>query len=209
MKNKLEILGMILFVVMFVYSMAACKSDDENNKDSSTTISSSSLGENVDLTFSGVKYQNGDPVNGTLDFSYLGVGEPITKYIPNSEVKITDGILKLKLGTPLPTALIDADDVFPGWGLNINPSDLKLFGIEVFVDKDDNYEIAWHKNMTIVVFLFYANKDATVSGTAFGKTNYDLELKRGWNTVLGYPEDNDSCFTGIPDSSFKWTVGNF
>jgi len=77
----------------------------------------------------------------------------------------------------------------------------------------------WYKNKDVVnrksitwirkdplywVFFIYATTSGIVKNEGI---NWDLDLKKGWNTVIATRiATSSSCVTGKPDSSIKWVL---
>jgi hypothetical protein len=155
---------------------------------------------------------------GTNDFSYLdnNTHDIVTKYVPGSSIKVTNGKLNMTLGIPKDEYLMN---IQPVSGITATPSDAKAFysGSEGFLTSDNKSAIMCFKSMSedvaLQAALFYVNKDVTLKGTGtnLGRTlTYDCSFKKGWNYMI--VEGNNTTKTGTAKSSqtlpsgYNWVV---
>jgi hypothetical protein len=177
-----------------------------------------------------VKYDssitNMDDAKARTDFSFVyGYGwdvenyQLLSTYINGSpSVKINDGKVTIKLGTPKPEFMFDAYEEFET--VTVTPSDAKLFfcGDSFFWANDNKYALSCDKDYDIWTALVYTDKDVTIRGTetwtntddgTTGKDIYNVSLKRGWNYWIENETANNTttttASTTLP-SGYYWTV---
>jgi hypothetical protein len=131
--------------------------------------------------------------------------------MPNSSVMITNGKLTVNLGTPK-VEVLEPLSTYITNGSGTVSNDAKIYSLDHFVSSDESRLLTFQKSDAVVVLFFYADKDATATGTVtLGDTTYscNLTLKKGWNMVIWEASDgngNDKMTSGTPDDSFEWTA---
>jgi len=259
MKNLLKFLGIITIAVIIGISLSACEEDDGTSLPSAGNGSLGLTFEKVfDVTGAeGIttsnfslsirklyydeeygEYRSKDidfPINEDQEWDYWSsnkwLDQGFTHPIPGSQVKLENGKLTLKLGTPTQNFLdhfaddYSLEDHFTYDNISFDYSQLsatdglKTIGFSYF--QTQNYDdLRWGKYSATNPFvtLVYANKDGNVSGSYTTKypsfsaiTKYNMNLKKGWNTAIcnikvnqEKKEQTMTIITGTPDASIKW-----
>ena len=211
MKKLWKILPAIVLVSVLI--LAGCGGDGPPGGDPK-----GALGPTVDKTYNNV-VNRGDlsPYSGTIVFTYVAnqMGNSVAlSGISNSEVKVNNTSLTLKLGTPSSLSTLSA--ILPP-GVNASDSTAKAFVILGFMDGNTGSvkTLEWGKE-NAMVFLIYVDKDVTLTGSMTENdkgevytTNYNMVLKAGWNTAIQTPTAPKTAKQedGTPDATFMWGVG--
>jgi len=252
MKNLLKFLGIITIAVIIGISLSACNNDGGNTDEGLPSAGNGSLGltfekvydvtgaegitiSNIWLSISKYYYDEeceeysskniNFPINEDQEWDYSNwLNQGFTHPIPGSQVKLENGKLTLKLGTPTEDFMDHfADDYsldhftysqFSADYSKLSATDgLKTISFSQLEDWDNWGDLRWGKPYPIIM-LVYANKDGNVSGSVTQKYDdgtlnikYNWNLKKGWNTVIAKQEKNVpvlTLITGTPDASIKW-----
>jgi hypothetical protein len=223
MKDTIKFFGIIAFVAVFGFSMAACGGDDNGGNDGPA-----SLGE--DPTLSGKVYVLVYDDKGTAVYTGYNKGKlTVSEGGLEEKGEITNGQFSFKLGTPQDLITFNKDNLegefLRGYrDITISPNDAKGYGFYFFdIDNSDDYwglcrelETGNESNGTYEsVTYVYVDKDVTISG----KGNTDIEtwtdegvtyigtyitkdfnaaFKAGWNTVYSKSVSSSRATT--------WTV---
>jgi hypothetical protein len=246
MKNLLKFLGIITIAVIIGISLSACEEDD------GTSLPSAGNG-SLGLTFEKVydvtgaegittsnfwlriskEYYDEEftdksinfPINEDQEWDYSDwLDQGFTHPIPGSQVKLENGKLTFKLGTPTQDFMDHfADDYsLDHWTNGSSSFDnsklsatdgLKTIAFISLTDNDnrDGLRLRWGKSPAVM--FVYANMDGNVSGSSTtidygGPSNwkYNWNLKKGWNTVIATAKQGEAItlITGTPNASIKW-----
>jgi len=170
-----------------------------------------------------VIHSTGSPNTETLDFSYLNSGALSTMGTGDWEAKVTGGTLSLKLGTPSTTKLTSLQES----SLTVSDRQAKFAMLDTFYTANNGQRkrLAYCSQDIITigsqsvprqaVVFFYVDRDITVNGTdSAGDTTAiysNLQLKKGWNTVIQSITVSGSHGTGTytvgtPDNNLKWRI---
>jgi hypothetical protein len=203
--------GFAVLLITAIFTLAGCDTDGSSNDGFAPSLGNiTSDGKVTDVAASGVG------INYTADFPHFYDDDYnktlLSDVIPNSSVKITNGKLTIRLGTPKVEVLGSLSTYVGSTGTVSN--DVKIYTLDHFVSNDDSRLLTFQKSDAVVVLFFYADKDATATGIAtLGTITYSLNLtlKKGWNMVIWEASDgngNDKMTSGTPDNNFKWTAAD-
>jgi hypothetical protein len=225
MKNVFRVIGLIAIAVVIAFSIAACgePKDDKDDKggDSGNTGlnagSNGSLGPTVNVPE--VQVYDIDESDNTVTVStktinldkYWSAEENNTSVslsgIPGSSVKITNGKLTLKLGTPA-NLTTNANTFINSMmsGVTVSDTTAKILVIQGFTSStdDSNADSLYCRNLenSCGAFLVYVDKSLTAKGTdADEGGSIDLKLTAGWNIVF---QDHDGAYSGNDLTGFNW-----
>jgi len=255
MKNLLKFLGIITIAVIIGISLSACEEDDGNSLPSAGDgslgltlekvydvtgaegVTTSNFWLEIGKYYYDEEYEEINnkwlffPINGNQEWDSYDSGKWLDKGfthpIPGSQIKLENGKLTLKLGTPTQDFMdhYANDYSLDHWTYGEHSADhsklsatdgLKTISFLQLEDNDNWGDLRWGKPYPIIM-LVYANKDGNVSGSSttidYGNEplnwKYNWNLKKGWNTVIvtAKAEKNVpvlTLITGKPDASIKW-----
>jgi len=186
--------------------------------DDGSTLTDSTLF--TDSTFTG-DFGNCNYFAASDGSSFSERVDPITQYVPDSSIKVTNGKLTMTLGVPKAEYMASTDDLRTG--ITVSPSGAKLF-IHFwgsFYTSDMRHYLGCIKTIgsAEVQILLYADRDVNVSGTYTDTyddgttiTTINWSLKKGWNYVLGELSGSGSTgevkltsSTTLP-AGFNWVI---
>jgi len=214
MKNMFKFWGIIAFAAVIVFSMIGCGEDNSGDKNNQT--GNNNQPGDGSINFSDAKWSNIDVIaniNGTTnpynssnktftkvfhEFSEYGGGEKsffeISSNPADWNIKIENNKLSVSLGNPDKAA---HSSYIPE---SINTDGLKVVVLIGFEDDNGNTLHMVDINTGNCILFAYADKAGIISGSA-NQTNFNLNLKAGWNTIIYTFAD---MTTGVPGSNFKW-----
>jgi len=219
----------IALVAVIGFSMTACRVEpgiDPNNNNNGAP------GSTLRITNEQVYIYNSSQqleplsytaaVNGLklLDFNET----PVAVNVPfdNPTVTLINGNLNITLGKPKDSSMIDIDKFFPN-NVKVSTPGAKVFQLELALFNNNDYILLVREQIyepdinvivTISVGYWYCNKDVNITGTySFpnGNDTYDLNLKTGWNSLIGtvIKDKNKGTnsfilMTVMPTADYKW-----
>jgi hypothetical protein len=159
---------------------------------------------------------------GNLDFIYEYPGEIyITKIVPSSSVKVTNGKLNITLGTPKAEyfeTMVFAEELNYLSNITVTPSDANFFWFDdykIFITSDVLFLGCFKKTVDEytdeIAYLMYFDRDVTVKGTStlYNTTyTYDCSFKKGWNYCIsnnGYNYRKTTSSQTLP-FGYYWVV---
>jgi hypothetical protein len=221
MKNVFRLIGLIAIAVVIGFSVAACgeskdDEDDKEGKDGDTGLNAGSdgaLGPTVNVPEVQVYELDVNTYTGTastrtinLD-QYLGAGEiPASlSNIPGSSVKITNGKLTLKLGTPT-SGTVNANDFIDQMfsGATVADTTANILIVMGFTSTTDssNELVCMNVDNSCSVILVYADKPITTWATN-QNMSIDFKLTTGWNIVF-MKGSGEEVYSGNDLTGFNW-----
>ena len=240
MKNALKLIGIIAIAAVIGFCLVSCGDDGAggnsggNNSGNTGGNGGGNGGGNAGNNITSgaeVVYDSSikdlTEAKGKTDFGYTYYYDeeenneeikPLSEFLDGSpSVKISGGKVTINFGTPKSDYLSTFNNWLTEYGLTVSPSNAKFFVFNNLVTADGKYFLGCIKDDNNLSILFYADKDATISGTASdidgGKvwtSTFNVSLKKGWNYLI--MSDNEETSTATYTSSvtqpsgFKWTV---
>jgi len=238
MKNLLKHFGIIVITTIIAFSLTVCGGEDDDTKkpadDGLPSAGDGSINFSTAKTYQVMMYYDDydnygyKEFNGNATFTHSR-GNALADYFAEGdyEVKITNGTLSIKLGTPKPEALNDASElsnVYPGTTVT---DGLKMLIVDMFSSENDE-SLYWYTSLTdpsgdfygsSFSSFIYANKKGKIQ--FYEETEYenytfkvklDMDLKLGWNIIIGTQTTGTSpsytTVTGKPRNDHKWIYSN-
>jgi hypothetical protein len=192
MKKKLVLVMMALMSLFVAVTVTSCNEDDDNNSGSNTSAF------------------DGHHLSGKLpDISSSGYSLMINKDFkePQSFPIGADGSFDFTLPIPTVADLSSLSDIVASESVSVTPTDVNYcsFGeLRIYKDgqkvRDSRCQILTSE-YRIRLLYWYVDKDVVVNGT-----NYNLNLKAGWNIVVQKVDGTSSSYTtdNIP-TGLSWT----
>jgi hypothetical protein len=221
-------------VLAFSLLLASCgkaggdDTDDTGAQTGNGTITGGTSGATISVA---VKYDSGIPssllteAKSKTNFSYFVANDPISNYIPNSSVTVSNGNVTIKLGIPSNDWNDWMEDMsyFIENGLTVSDPSAKISDeVDGFSTQDGKYWLelsSTDENKSAC--LFYATKDVTITGSRTNSdtyatytwtSNYNISLKAGWNywIAISSGTEYNRTYTNTASQSlpsgFSWTV---
>jgi hypothetical protein len=215
-------IGFFVFTIVLLSSCAA-----RNNKfisksvaiiDGAIKVSDVQTYDSGDIALGGnLNFNNIYPFtkNG-LDESTIVREWSIDRIFSAPVCQIIDGKLKIYLGTPISSSLIQVTDI---GDYTVSDSTAKVFGIYDFLVTNSSkitVDMWLQKDKNNSCWFIYSDKPVKINGTVSiningtdrTRTFNNVSLLQGWNMIIDTNDDNKNHIfeNGIPDSGYKWVV---
>ncbi|GHV72463.1 hypothetical protein AGMMS49928_29450 [Spirochaetia bacterium] len=214
---KKSVFGMIIPAVLAI-GLAGCPTEGPGEE----TISPATVtGAITGSVFNKDGSANNDDL--TAAFTYIGYDDEHPISGCTTGFAINNGTITFTLETP-PSGWLESLSEMSSAGLSVSNSAASVFIFGYFSNsnRDDWFEdnLYLEKDEDHRASYWYVDRDVTIKGTLQGRDDddedalpykyvYNLNLEKGWNSVLSGYSLSESTETGTiesgkPDSSYKW-----